>query len=299
MTTTRSRTSTSISANTSPLILTLVVSLTSFAVTIAASLKYWYRKKHLVKQLLDLKNVDQATYEQDGTLHSIIHHFNSLQLDPEATVEEANKKRTACYYIKSREAHEHEIVPGVGSHRKMIQLRHEEMKRMLSHWRDGKPLKSHRTVVSMCDATTSGLLKEAREMILAPFHYSTDIHTKGIWIPEVNIIPEEDMHVTIAIPWWWHTMREGNLELSKELASRFRQTLLLKFHHAFQIELQRIVLLGGKTLVALWRCVGERVTEEGHVVYDRHGENVDPFVRLRVVRTTILLYCMCTDCNVL
>jgi hypothetical protein len=38
-------------------------------------------------------------------------------------------------------------------------------------------------------------------------------------------------------------------------------------------------------LVALWRCVGERVTEEGHVVYDRHGENVDPFVRLRMVRT--------------
>jgi hypothetical protein len=36
-------------------------------------------------------------------------------------------------------------------------------------------------------------------------------------------------------------------------------------------------------LVALWRCVGERITEDGHFIYDRHGESVDPFVRLRVV----------------
>jgi hypothetical protein len=75
---------------------------------------------------------------------------------------------------------------------------------------------------------------------------------------------------------------QGNDQLSRDLAARFKQTLLLKFHHAFQIELQRIVLLGGKTLVALWRCVGERVNEDGTFIYDRHGENVDPFVRLRV-----------------
>ena len=280
MTTTTSRSG---AGSTQPV--TLVVLLTTI-ITIGASLKYWHRKKHLVKELLDLKNVDQATYDQDRTLHSILHHFNSLQLDPEVTVEEANKKRTACYYLKSREAHEHEIVPGVGSHRKMIQLRHEEISRSCSYHKEG--LKSHRTVVTMCDATTSGLLKDAREMILAPLNYSTDISTKGIWIPELNIIPEQDMHVTVAIPWWWHTMREGNMELSKELADRFLRTLHLKFHHAFQIELQRIVLLGGKTLVALWRCVGERTTEDGFVVYDRHGENVDPFVRLRVVRTHVL-----------
>lgn len=79
-----------------------------------------------------------------------------------------------------------------------------------------------------------------------------------------------------------HTHSQGNDQLSKDLAARFKQTLLLKFHHAFQIELQRIVLLGGKTLVALWRCVGERVNEDGTFIYDRHGENVDPFVRLRV-----------------
>ena len=64
--------------------------------------------------------------------------------------------------------------------------------------------------------------------------------------------------MTVAIPWWWHTMREGNRSLSEEMAARFRRTLLLQFHHPFQIELERIVLLGGRVLVALWRCVGER-----------------------------------------
>ena len=30
-------------------------------------------------------------------------------------------------------------------------------------------------------------------------------------------------------------MRDGNYELSQELAARFRQTLFLKFHHPFQV----------------------------------------------------------------
>jgi hypothetical protein len=89
------------------------------------------------------------------------------------------------------------------------------------------------------------------------------------------------MHVTVAIPWWWHTVRDGNRELSDELVARFRQALILEFHHSFQIELDRIVLLGGKTLVALWRCVGTRTTDTDQVVYDRHGDSPDPFVKLR------------------
>lgn len=71
--------------------------------------------------------------------------------------------------------------------------------------------------------------------------------------------------------------------------ARFRQALVVQFHHPFQIELERIVLLGGKALVALWRCIGERkvVTAEdgssgsGFTIYDRHGETVDPFAALR------------------
>lgn len=184
-------------------------------------------------------------------------------------------------------------------------------------------------------------------MILGPLDYSADVEAeRGVWIPEWNMVPEEDMHITVALPWWWHTRREGDEELSREMAARFRQTLLMEFHYPFQIELERFVLLGGKVrlgdifwdwlgnffgfdvllnlprsfdtflfliccflfrvdfncllfcynniisldrlfslqiLVALWRCVGERKTEDGTIIYDRHGESIDPFVKLREV----------------
>ena len=76
-------------------------------------------------------------------------------------------------------------------------------------------------------------------------------------------------------------MREGNRELSQALAHRLRQALVLDFHHPFQIELERIILLGGKTLVALWRTIGERTTDDGTIIQDRHGTGIDPMVRLR------------------
>lgn len=34
--------------------------------------------------------------------------------------------------------------------------------------------------------------------------------------------------------------------LTKTMAGRFKQTLLLDFHYPFQVELERIILLGGK-----------------------------------------------------
>lgn len=244
------------------------------AAAAASLIAHHVYQKHRSKHWLHVE-------EDETTLHSILEHFASLKLDPETTVEEANKRRTASYYLMSREAHANEVVRGVSSYSKLMKLRKKEMERILSFSTEGT--KSHRTIVTMCDASTRSLLSEARKRVLAPLQYCTDPSTRGVWMPELNIIPEKDMHVTVAIPWWWHTIREGNAELSKELAARFRATLVLKFHHPFQIEFQRIVLLGGRTLVALWRCVGERVTEEGHVVYDRHGESVDPFVRLRVV----------------
>ena len=88
---------------------------------------------------------------------------------------------------------------------------------------------------------------------------------------------------------WWHTIKENNHELSTKLFNRFRQAIIKGMHHPFQIELERIVLLGGKTLVALWRTVGERRcidvddndnTNE-YIICDRHGDGIDPFVRLR------------------
>ena len=76
-------------------------------------------------------------------------------------------------------------------------------------------------------------------------------------------------------------MREGDAQLSQDLANRLRQTLVIDFHHPFFIELERIVLLGGKVLVALWRTVGERTTEEDITIIDRHATSIDPMVRLR------------------
>jgi hypothetical protein len=248
---------------------------TAITTTVVVTSSYILYRRQRTKWQQDEKS-------KGDELHSIIAHFQeNLILAPETTVEEANKQRTRGYYEKFRQAHLNVLVPGVGSYDKLLELRGKELDRILRYYNEGN--KSHRTVVTMCDSTTASILSEARETILRPLNYSTDPSTKGVWIPDLNVIPNRDMHVTIAIPWWWHTMREGNAQLSQELAARFRQALLLKFHHPFQIELERIILLGGQTLVALWRCVGERITEDGHFIYDRHGESVDPFVRLRVV----------------
>jgi hypothetical protein len=222
--------------------------------------------------------LEQDDKEKGQTTHSVINHFNNLILDPETTVEEANKRRTTSYYLKMREAHHKSLVLGVYPSR-LKKLRGKEIERSLSYWNKGN--QSHRTIVCMCDETTQQLLSNAMRLILAPLQYSNDIDSRSCWIPDINFIPREDMHVTIALPWWWHTIRPGNNELTKKMANRFKQTLLVEFHYGFQIELERIVLLGGKVLVALWRCVGERKTEGSRIIVDRHGTNIDPMVWLR------------------
>jgi hypothetical protein len=154
------------------------------------------------------------------------------------------------------------------------------MKRIMKHYRENT--KSHRTVIVMCDDETSEMLVKARTDILEPLNWTSDQTAfKGVWIPNLDVIPQEHLHVTVASVWWWHTIRENNRELTEETLARFRQALMMEFHHAFQIELERIILLGGKALVALWRCVGERKTKDGKNIYDRHGEEIDPFVKLR------------------
>ena len=231
-----------------------------------------------------VRNEDDDSIKE--TSHSIIALFEGLVLDPDTTVGEANKRRTTSYYLKMRESHERSFVPGAARH--LINRRQEELDRIYKYW--NKRNQSHRTIVAMCDAMTRDLLDEARKMILGPLEHSSDIETQGCWIPDANLIPAEDMHVTIALPWWWHTVREGNAALTKEVAQRFKQTLLLKFHYPFQIELERIILLGGKVLVALWRCVGARqcpasgdedAGSSSDWIEDRHGESTDPMVRLR------------------
>lgn len=235
-----------------------------------------------------VRNEDTDSIKAE-TSHSIIALFEGLVLDPDTTVGEANKRRTSSYYLKMRQSHELSFVPGVARHL-LFNRRQEEVNRIYKYW--NKRDQSHRTIVAMCDAMTRNVLDSARKMILGPLAHSSDIETNGCWIPAANMIPAEDMHVTIALPWWWHTVREGNAALTKEVAQRLRQTLLLKFHYPFQIELERIILLGGKVLVALWRCVGARQCrstasgdEDAGIsnewIEDRHGESTDPMVRLR------------------
>ena len=57
--------------------------------------------------------------------------------------------------------------------------------------------------------------------------------------------------------------------------------LLSSVRTIISIELERFVFLGGKVLVALWRTVGERITEEDVTIIDRHATTIDPMVRLR------------------
>ena len=121
------------------------------------------------------RDEDDRTHDYDETTHSVIDHFKSLVLDPETSVEEANKRRTASYYLKAREAHSKSLVLGISGHSRLVKLRQKELDRILSHW--NKRNQSHRTIVAMCDETTQGILDEARMMILKPLQHSNDIDT--------------------------------------------------------------------------------------------------------------------------
>ena len=227
----------------------------------------------------DFDGKDIGDRRQSDSLFSVIEHFKSLELSSQSTIFEANRRRTTSYYEKMREGHQQSLVLGTPKYSLLLKKRQDEMDRLLLHYKAGN--QSLRTVIVMLDQCTQQVLSEARQKILQPLNYSWDIYNKGVWIPEINIIPKQDMHVSVACPWWWHTIREGNHELNNALAKRLRQTLVIDFHHPFSLELERIILLGGKTLVALWRTVGERTTSEDAIVCDRHAKTIDPMVRLR------------------
>ena len=243
------------------------------------------RRRQRAQRVDEEKEKDE---HEEETLPSILEHFRELDLGNDCTIAEANRRRTVKYYELARDAHVYDLCVGVRSYTRLRNRREAELGRIMKyHIYNNNPLnidtqKSHRTVMVMVDDFTGRLLHQAREKILEPLNYTSDITTASrVWIPEASIMPTGDMHVTVAIPWWWHTVREGNQQLSEELVARFRQALVMEFHHPFQLELERIVLLGGKTLMALWRCVGERKTIDGEVIHDRHGEGPDPFVKLR------------------
>jgi hypothetical protein len=258
------------------------IAATALTSLVVASLA-WAEKRRRRAEYVEKERIKLLSEEGDEgeeALPSVMQQFQGLQLDYDVSIGEANKRRTANYYEKARDAHMYDLVVGVRSYPRLRNRRERVLKKLYKYY-NGQTKKSHRTVIVMCDDETQTILLQARMEILAPLKVSHDIATDGVWIPAANLIPQRDLHVTVAIPWWWHSIRDGNAELSRQIAARFRQALVVNMHHPFQIELEKIVLLGGSTLVALWRCIGERVTENGHVIYDRHGETIDPFVALR------------------
>jgi hypothetical protein len=153
------------------------------------------------REEIDSKN-DFDGETEGQSLPSIIEHFKSLELSCQTTIFEANRRRTTTYYEKSREATQQSLVLGIPKYPKLLKKRQEEMDHLLSYYRKGN--KSLRTVIVMLDNCTQQVLSEARQKILQPLDYSWDIYTKHCWIPEINIIPKQDMHISVACPWWWY-----------------------------------------------------------------------------------------------
>lgn len=140
---------------------------------------------------------EDRVHGHDETTHSVIDHFKSLILDPETSVEEANQKRTMSYYLKMRESHSKSLVLGISPCSWLEKLRKKEMDRALHYWQKGN--QSHRTIVAMCDDTTRTVLADARRRILEPLEHSSDIGTRGVWIPPLNIIPDQGKFVVLFV----------------------------------------------------------------------------------------------------
>ncbi|GMI30031.1 hypothetical protein TrCOL_g10875 [Triparma columacea] len=206
------------------------------------------------------------------TYESPLDFWHGVQLSECSTTREANNKRCAAYQKKAATTPAYLKGPRC-SRRMLLKRRKDELDAIYQYPRLGK---SHRTVVAMVDSETRDLLIKLRRQILAPLFLHDSLSTQGNWCPSCNIIPGEDLHITVAVPWWWHSLQPNHEEISREMGGRLRQTVMLGMHHPFQCEVDRIVLLGGRVLVALFRTCSER----GNVT-DRSSTNVDAFVRLR------------------
>lgn len=133
----------------------------------------------------------EVIVKKDETLPSIWEHFKDFQLDFDCSIDEANKRRTTKYYELARDAHLYDLCPGVRSYPRLRNRREAELKRVFryhhANLRHPSSAKSHRTVIVMCDSTTTDLLGEARSSILEPLQYSHDITTSNVWIPAANV----------------------------------------------------------------------------------------------------------------
>jgi type II secretory pathway pseudopilin PulG len=162
--------------------------------------RYLQERDHAARTKYVEQELEKDALEQE-TIPSIIEQFSDFVLTPNTTISEANKRRTTNYYQKARDAHLYDLVPGIKSYPRLRNRRAAALQQTMRYYREG--LKSHRTVLAMCDPYTAQLLQQARADILEPLAFSTDETTRGVWIPQENIIPLADLHVTVAIPWWW------------------------------------------------------------------------------------------------
>ena len=115
-----------------------------------------------------------------------------------------------------RESHSKSLVLGIQPYTKLIQLRNNEMTRILQYWKRGD--QSHRTIVVMCDEITRTLLGDARRKILEPLGYSSDMKTKGCWIPPLNIIPVEgEREISVVVSLFVYCKRKSGHNMIKVL----------------------------------------------------------------------------------
>ena len=132
------------------------------------------------KEQIDL-NFGDGDDDDDNTdaprgqeMPSVIGSFKGLELSSQSTVFEANRRRTTSYYEKMREARLQSLVLGASSYSQLIKDRQKEMDKLLFYakaYKEGKKMKSLRTVIIMIDQSTQNILSEARQKILSTLQY--------------------------------------------------------------------------------------------------------------------------------
>lgn len=152
----------------------------------------------------------RAVPRDDFYLSRGVRSTGSLRLDEGVSVKEANARRTASYAAKAAEACQVLVCPGTGGD--LARIRSEELSALTRRHREGR--QSHRTVIALLDEETSLLLEAARRRALGAVEASvgasfSEARDARLWIPGLNVIPREHLHITVATPWWWRAGRDS------------------------------------------------------------------------------------------
>jgi len=237
--------------------------------------------------------------------------ISQVTLGPESSVDEANTVRMTDYFGKDEGSRSSRpAIPGCDDLplEELQQLRTDSLAQTMRFHK----VQSHRTVVVPLTGNISGMLEECRQDILAtlcaeagqPLSELHNAATARVWTAEPNLIPKEHMHITMAIPMFWHEVEPIEVANAKNrrMVEMWRRVLAVQKHQSFEVEIDRVVFLGGSVLLALWRTVGVRENVEGYRVVDRSSPALDPVNSLRgdLVRTFLdagLTYRALMDAN--